>query len=153
MSAQLRKLVSSTEIKLDGKLIHEILTHKPYCMTSTSPKFIQGVELLDDREWGKVGSVRLWKFISQDGKTSVAKDIIEAVDDANKSVTFRMIEGDILMVYNTFAITYNFDKVGGSNLVTCTFEYEKKDDNIPDPHSFMDVCLNGIKDIEAYHLN
>ncbi|CAI9091552.1 OLC1v1026612C2 [Oldenlandia corymbosa var. corymbosa] len=81
MSAQLRKLVSSTEIKLDGKLIHEILTHKPYCMTSTSPKFIQGVELLDDREWGKVGSVRLWKFISQgrESNTTVSNKKIRIV--------------------------------------------------------------------------
>nr|XP_027099255.1 MLP-like protein 28 [Coffea arabica] len=37
-------------------------------------------------------------------------------------------------------------------LVTWTFEYEKLIENIPDPNTLMDNCINLTKDIEIYHL-
>jgi hypothetical protein len=37
-----------------------------------------------------------------DGQAKVAKEKIEAIDDTNKSITFKVIEGDLLQEYKSF---------------------------------------------------
>ncbi|KAG5608377.1 hypothetical protein H5410_019658 [Solanum commersonii] len=41
---------------------------------------------------------------------------------------------------------------GENNLVTWIMEYEKKNANVPDPHTLMELCINVTKDIETHHL-
>ncbi|CAI9104427.1 OLC1v1003095C1 [Oldenlandia corymbosa var. corymbosa] len=151
-SAQMQKLVSSIEIKLDGNVFHEIFRERPYHLPKMSPKHVRSIELCDG-EWGKVGSVVRWNFVTPDGKKAVSKDIIEAIDVEKKSVTYRVIERDILAAYKTFAFIIDVDKVGDKNVVTWSIEYEKQDESIPDPHGLIKLCHAITKDIEAYHLN
>ncbi|CAI9096014.1 OLC1v1032074C2 [Oldenlandia corymbosa var. corymbosa] len=145
-----KKLVSSIEIKSDGDVFHEIFRDRPHHISNMSPTYIQGVDL-HDGDWGKVGSVIFWNY-THEGKPKVAKEIIEAIDEAKKSVTFRVIEGDLMELYKTFVITVHVDTVGQNNLVTWTFEYEKQKESVPEPNSLMEFCLSVTKDIETHHL-
>ncbi|CAI9108413.1 OLC1v1007996C1 [Oldenlandia corymbosa var. corymbosa] len=151
MSVQMKKMVSSTEIKLDGNVFHEIFRYRPHHISYMSPKHVQSVDLCDG-EWGNVGSVICWNFTTHDGKKKASKNIIEAIDEAKKSITFRVTEGDIKAVYKSFAFTVQVDKVGDNNLVTWTLEYEKQDENTPEPDGLMKLCFILTKDIEAYNL-
>ncbi|EYU33126.1 hypothetical protein MIMGU_mgv1a0195071mg, partial [Erythranthe guttata] len=56
-----------------------------------------------------------------DGKERVAKEIIEAIDEEKKSVTYKVIEGDLMELYKTFKLTVHVDTSGDDNLVTWTF--------------------------------
>ncbi|XAR72232.1 hypothetical protein NMG60_11018802 [Bertholletia excelsa] len=82
----------------------------------------------------------------------VAKDIIEAIDEENKSVTFKVIEGDLIELYKTFIATVHVDTKGDKNLVTWTFEYEKLNEGVEDPTTLLDWVVTLTKDIEAHHL-
>ncbi|XP_027100313.2 kirola [Coffea arabica] len=144
------KLVNQIEIKSDGDVFHEIFRHRPHHVSTMSPTHIQGCEL-HDGNWGTVGSVIFWNY-THDGKKKVAKEVIQAIDEAKRSITFKVIEGDLLELYKTFIITVHVDTHGKSNLVTWTLEYEKKNPNIPDPNTLMDFCLHVTKDIETHHL-
>ncbi|KAL0288448.1 UNVERIFIED_CONTAM: Kirola [Sesamum calycinum] len=53
---------------------------------------------------GTVGSVIYWNY-THDGKERVAKEIIEAIDEEKKSVTFKVIEGDLMELYKTIKLT------------------------------------------------
>ena len=143
-------LVKQVSIKSDGDVFHEIFRHRPHHISEMSPDNIKCVAL-HEGEWGTVGSVIVWDFF-HDGKPKVAKEVIEAIDEEKKSVCFKVIGGDILEAYKTFLITVHVDTKGEENLVTWTFHYQKVNQNIEDPHSLMDFCLNVTKDIENHHL-
>ncbi|XP_076903984.1 kirola-like [Bidens hawaiensis] len=143
-------LVKQTTIKSDGDVFHEIFRHRPHHISEMSPSNIKGCNL-HEGEWGTVGSVLVWDFF-HDGKHKVAKEVIEVIDEEKKSVCFKVIGGDILEAYKTFLITVHVDTHGEENVVTWTFHYEKVNENIGEPDSLMEFCLNVTKDIETHHL-
>ncbi|KAL8463654.1 hypothetical protein ACS0TY_034343 [Phlomoides rotata] len=145
------KLVSTIDIKSDGDVFHEIFRERPHHISDMSPDYIKNVDL-HDGEWGTVGSIIFWNY-THDGKECVAKEIIEGIDEEKKSVTFKVIEGDLLEVYDSFKLTVHVDTNGNDNMVTWTLEYVKKNEDAPDPQSLMDFCLAVTKDIETHHLN
>ncbi|KAG5608386.1 hypothetical protein H5410_019667 [Solanum commersonii] len=102
-------------------------------------------------EWGVVGSVIFWNF-TLDGKEKVSKHIVVTIDEEKKLVKFKVIEGDILEEYKSCSFTVHVESKGENNLVTWIIEYEKKNANVPDPHTYMELCLNISKDIETHHL-
>ena len=87
-----------------------------------------------------------------DGKAKVAKQRIEAIDEEKKSVTLKVIEGDLLELYKSFVLSYQIETKGEDNLVTWTFDYEKVNENVEDPNTLMDFCINITKDIDTHHL-
>ncbi|KAK6790734.1 hypothetical protein RDI58_009815 [Solanum bulbocastanum] len=80
-------------------------------------------------------------------------DIIEAIDEENKLVKFKVIGGDILEEYKSFSFTVHVETKGENNLVTWILDYEKKNANVSNPHTYMKFILNMSKDIGTYHLN
>ncbi|KAL7090833.1 hypothetical protein ACP275_12G066800 [Erythranthe tilingii] len=120
-----------------------------------SPDVVQNVDLHHD-EWGTVGSVIFWNY-THEGKEKVAKQIIEGIDEEKKSVTFNVIEGDLMEFYKTFKAIVHVDTIGEDNLVTWTFEYEKVSEDVTEQHTLiqhtlMDLCVKMTKDIESHHL-
>ncbi|KAL9148791.1 hypothetical protein ABFS82_12G066500 [Erythranthe guttata] len=144
------KLVSKTNIKSDGDVFHEIFRERPHHVPDMSPDLIQNCDL-HHGEWGTVGSVIFWNY-THDSKECVAKEIIEAIDEEKKSVTFNIVEGDLMELYKTFKATVHVDTDGEDNLVTWTFVYEKLNEDVPDPHTLMEFCVKLTKDIESHHL-
>ncbi|KAL7132306.1 hypothetical protein ABFS83_12G064400 [Erythranthe nasuta] len=145
------KLVSQIEIKSDGDVFHEILRERPHHISDMSPDHVQNCDL-HEGQWGTVGSVIYWNY-THDGEERVAKNIIHAIDEEKKSVTFEIVEGDMMKLYKTFKLSVHVDTTGEDNLVTWTSEYEKLNEDIPDPHTLMELCLNVTKDIESHHLS
>ncbi|XP_052206235.1 kirola-like [Diospyros lotus] len=144
------KMVRQVAIKSDGDVFHEIFTDRPHHISNMALAHIQGCAL-HEGEWGKVGSIVFWNY-THEGKEKVVKDVIEAVDQANKSVTYKVIEGDLMQLYKSFSLTVHVDTSGVDNLVTWTFQYEKLNDSVEDPNSLMDFCISLTKAIEAHHL-
>ncbi|KAK2989943.1 hypothetical protein RJ640_013867 [Escallonia rubra] len=70
----------------------------------------------------------------------------------NKTVVYKLIEGDIMELYKSFTVTLHVDTKGENNLVTWTFEYEKVNEGIQDPTNIMDFLVKVTKDIETHHL-
>ncbi|KAG5611240.1 hypothetical protein H5410_022521 [Solanum commersonii] len=116
-----------------------------------SPSYIQNMEVFMKVNGSLVGYIIFWNF-THDGE-KVAKEIIEEIDEEKKLVKFKVSGGDILEDYNSFYLTVHVETKGEDNIVTWILEYEKKNCNVPDPHTLMELCLNITKDIETHHLN
>ncbi|WMV22969.1 hypothetical protein MTR67_016354 [Solanum verrucosum] len=144
------KLISEINIKSDGDVFHEIFRHRPHHISNMCDK-IQNVDI-HEGEWGTIGSVISWYF-THDGKEKVSKNIIEAIDEEKKLVKFKVTGGDILEEYKACSFTVHVETKDENNLVTWIAEYEKKNENMPDPHTYMELLLNMSKDIETHHLN
>ncbi|XP_022881068.1 kirola-like [Olea europaea var. sylvestris] len=79
-----------------------------------------------------VGTIYTWKY-TYDGKPEVAKEVIEPIDEEKRSVTFKLIEGDLKKVLKAFKINFPVEIDGDIDLTTWTLEYEKLNDDVKDP--------------------
>lgn len=87
-----------------------------------------------------------------DGKPRVAKQLVEAIDLGNNSITFKMLEGDLLEQYKTFKITIKCNPKVGNNgsVIRWTMEYEKLHDKIVDPHTLAAFFRELSKGLEEH---
>ncbi|KAK1380581.1 MLP-like protein 34-like [Heracleum sosnowskyi] len=144
------KLICQTSIKTDGDVFHDIFRTRPHHLHTMTPENIQGCDL-HEGEFGKVGSVVIWKYFI-DGKHMVAKERVEAIDEEEKQVTFNVVEGDLLKDFKIFVISVHVDTSGIDSLVTWSFDYEKVDESVKDPTPYLDFVLRLTKDIDTHHL-
>ncbi|KAB1205757.1 MLP-like protein 34 [Morella rubra] len=85
-----------------------------------------------------------------DGKAKVAKNKIKALDKANKSITFKATKGDILKEYKNIKIILQVTLKGKGILVHWILEYEKLNEDVPDPNSLLKFVLEVSKDINSH---
>ncbi|XP_076895527.1 kirola-like [Bidens hawaiensis] len=144
-------IAKQVTIKSDGDVFLNIYRYRTHLISQMSPNLVKAIEL-QDSEWGAVGSIIVWHLVI-DGTPKVAKEVIQAIDEEKKSVSFKVIEGDIIMeAYRTFMITIKVDTRNEENVVTWTFDYEKVNENIGDPDNLIELYLIVAKDVENYHL-
>ncbi|XP_060185439.1 kirola-like [Lycium barbarum] len=140
------KLIGSVEVKCGGHLVHDIFHSKTHHIPNICPGKINHFEI-QEGENIKIGSVVSWKY-NDDGKDKTCKQVIEAVDPQTKTVTWKVIGGDLLELYNSFTIITSCDH----QWTTWTFVYEKKTEDIPEPLVLLGFVLHVTKDIEGHLL-
>ncbi|OIT34154.1 PREDICTED: kirola-like [Nicotiana attenuata] len=138
------KLIVSTEVKCGGHLFHDLYQTSCHHISNISPDKIHHF-CIHEGESLKAGSIIGWKF-NHDGKVRVTKQLIEAIDDEKKSITWKVLEGDTLELYNSFTITASFE----NDWATWTFVYEKKIEDTPEPLNLLGFMLDVTKDLEAH---
>ena len=87
-----------------------------------------------------------------DGKRKTATEIIEAVDETNHTIVFKVIGGEVVEeIYTAFKLTFHVEPTqDGKQLGTCTFEFERPNVNVPYPTSLMDYLCGLIKDMDDH---
>ncbi|XP_054810307.1 MLP-like protein 28 [Prosopis cineraria] len=151
-------VVGSLEADLDlntsaAKFL-EIFSTRIYELVTVSPDFIQSIEIVQG-QLGTAGFVFLAHYSLLDGMAQVSKVVVESINLTDVSMTFKVIEGDLLDVYNSFVIylklTPNILSVG--SVLHWTSEHEKPTADTVDPTSLMEVAIRVSKDIDAYVTN
>ena len=85
----------------------------------------------------------------------MAKEIIEAVDEEKNSITYRVVEGDLMEHFKSFLSTVQCSpkpEGGEGSVVHWTMEYEKLHDEIIDPHTLLELAIDVSKDLEVHLL-
>ncbi|XP_062109604.1 MLP-like protein 43 [Humulus lupulus] len=151
-SSDICKLETDVEIKASAKKFHDMFRHKPHHIHHASSDKVQGCDLLEG-EWGQVGSVVCWKFFYE-GKAKVSKEIVEAIDEEKNLITFKPIEGDLLEHYKSmnFTIQATPKTDGKGSVIHWTIEYEKRHDEVPDPHPMIEYLEDLSKDLDVHLL-
>lgn len=86
-----------------------------------------------------------------DGEAQVAKMELTSLDLVGLSLTFKILEGDLVEVYNSFSVTLKLTpNILSGSVVYWTFEYEKPSSDTSDPTSLMEAAVQVSKDIDAY---
>ena len=80
----------------------------------------------------------------------MSKRVIEAVDEENNSLTWKEIEGDILKHFKSLRFIIQCTPKDKGSVAHITLDYEKLHEGIPDAHSFLQLCADTAKDIDAY---
>lgn len=147
-SSRCEKLELDVEIKATPKQFHEVFSRRPHHLSNVSNDKIQGVEL-HEGEWGKPGSVIYWNYFHDD-QPRVAKEVIEAVDEENNSITYRVIEGDLLNEYKSFRLTIQVTPKGTGSNVHWILEYEKINDQVSHPETLAKFVTDCSKDLDSH---
>ncbi|XP_015086628.1 kirola-like [Solanum pennellii] len=139
------KLIASMEVKCGGHLIHDLLHTNTHQAAIVSPT-INRLEV-HEGEMGKVGTIINMKYNEDRQEKSVMYEI-EEIDRYKKSISRKVIGGDLLDFYSSFTIISSCEQ----QWITWTFEYEKKLEDNQEPINFLGFILNATKDIEGHFL-
>ncbi|KAJ4849872.1 hypothetical protein Tsubulata_045307 [Turnera subulata] len=114
-----------------------------------TPNHIHSVELHEgDWEHDQGPSIKLWEY-SIGGRRETYKERVE-VDEANNIVKLTGLEGDPLKIYKVLNPTYNLEPKGeGRSLATLTLEYEKVNENVPNPDIYIDFKLVTVLELNC----
>ncbi|KAL4356034.1 hypothetical protein AHAS_Ahas09G0046300 [Arachis hypogaea] len=106
----------------------------------------------DAKEFYVFSATRHTMLLRLDGKACVCKDIIEDIDKEDNKISFRVLEGDLLKHhYKSFKfLLHAVPKKKGGCMVRWTMEYEKINENTPDPHTMMQLVVDVSKQVEVH---
>lgn len=82
----------------------------------------------------------------------VSKEKIDGVDEADKLVTYSIIDGDLLKYYKNFNGSIKVIPKGDGSLVKWSCGFEKASDEIPDPHVIKDFAIQNFKELDEFIL-
>ena len=87
------------------------------------------------------------------GNSKSIKESVESIDEENRSITFKVSDGEVLNDYKSYKFTTQAIPKGEGCLVKWTIEYEKASEDGPDPHDYLEFAVTVTKDIESHLLN
>ncbi|WMV22904.1 hypothetical protein MTR67_016289 [Solanum verrucosum] len=117
-------------MEIGGHLIRDLFHTKPHTIPNIIPSKI------------------LSFGFHEDGNDKIAKQVIEAVDPQTKSITLKLIGGELLELYDSFTVIISSDQ----QWTTWTFLYEKKTEETPEPLGLLGFVIGLTKDIEGHLL-
>ncbi|KAL0337381.1 UNVERIFIED_CONTAM: MLP-like protein 34 [Sesamum calycinum] len=142
------KLIAQVAFKAGGDVFHHLVGSKPQHLANVTPGKIQACDL-HHGNYGTDGAVIQWKYIL-DGKEQTAKQLLYEVDDANKQLSFKMLEGNLLELYKNMIITIHVETKGGVDFITWTISYELINPDNPHPLSLLNFFIEFTKEVEAH---
>ncbi|KAE8694172.1 Detected protein of unknown function [Hibiscus syriacus] len=148
--AQTRKIDVQVEVKSSADKFFDAFNTKAHLMPNTITQLFSGVKLLQG-DWNSLGSVRLWQYVLG-GKQLDVKETRE-VDEKTRTIVYTLMDGEIGNLYKTWKSILSVTPKGEGSLVKWTIEYEKQNDDVPDPVEYLDFYTTWCKDVDAYLLN
>ncbi|CAM8990273.1 unnamed protein product [Rhodiola kirilowii] len=144
------KIEDKVEIKTSAQEFHDVFNGKPHHLANITPDKVHGCTL-HSGDLGSTGSTIEWHY-THEGEKKSTKQIIE-VDDGKYKVVYKIIGGHFSEEYTNFHITYDAipkPEDGDHTVVHWILEYEKPDENTPDPTSLLEYLCGITKDIDAH---
>lgn len=85
------------------------------------------------------------------GTPETAEVIVQSLDKVNKSINFVVRSGDLLKQYNSFqAKLHVVPSSQGGSVVKWNVEFEKVDENDPNPEHHVNFALKISEGLDAY---
>ncbi|KAJ7954247.1 MLP-like protein [Quillaja saponaria] len=146
--AQPSTLAVEIDIKTSAENFYNTLKGKTQTTVSDiAPDHLHKVEF-HEGDGQTSGSVKLVTFKVGDAVENLKKKI--HFDDENKIITYIVFEGDLLKHYNSYKVTLQVTPKGAVGLVRWSWEYEKLNDDAPEPIKYLEFLVNITKKIEAH---
>nr|ACN40583.1 unknown [Picea sitchensis] len=115
------------------------------------PSHFKSIEVIGD---GNVGTIRRIKYGEGMKTATHESERIEALDKTNMTVTYTVIEGEVLSVFKVFKPTIKL--LPGADANSCrlswTAEFERVGNTIPPSEPIKEAATNIFKAMEGYLL-
>uniref|UniRef100_A0A803LBS8 Bet v I/Major latex protein domain-containing protein n=2 Tax=Chenopodium quinoa TaxID=63459 RepID=A0A803LBS8_CHEQI len=149
--SQLQRVEGEVELKCDADKFFDVWARKLYLAHGMSPEKVPKMELIEG-EWHKVGAVMVGHYyISNIGERAFLKTRVEELDEENKLVRYSYHDGQILKsFYKTLKSMIQITPKGEGCIVKWSCEYEKMNEDVPEPNAYLDFMLDVAKDIDGF---
>ncbi|KAI3994648.1 hypothetical protein MKX01_027538 [Papaver californicum] len=143
MASQIQKLQVVHEVKCCPDKLYCMLTSDAPQLPKYVPKLVESVEVTGEDEIC-LGTGFLWQFVPAGGSALMFKEKITAIDNKNRSITYTVLEGDVMKDFHSF--NFNLDvtpksgSTDGTYLVKWSVEYEKANEDVADPVAILKSC-------------
>ncbi|KAL2522400.1 MLP-like protein [Forsythia ovata] len=141
-----QKLEATTGILSSADKFYGFFRNNMSDLVNIFPAGFKSVQVIEGAE-GSVGAVLLYSFVVG-AITETVKLRTEAINDAERSVTYKALEGDVLKLYKS----YQFTITVSNGSVKWTIDYEKALPVIPPPDIYMVFAFATTKAVDAYLL-
>lgn len=145
-----RKVVE-TPIQCSTGSFYKFFKKQASLLPSVCGAVVQTVGLADgNRSWvNTVGSRKVIEILAAESCSDTAekfKYVVEAVDDRARKITYKVLEGSLLQLYDSFTVTL---QVTSASTARWTVEYVKKDPSSEDPDFYLQLfrTINATVDI------
>ncbi|CAK9154747.1 unnamed protein product [Ilex paraguariensis] len=136
------KVEAEVEIKCDADEFFHSWGGKAHQLPNLCSEKLHNVEV-HEGDWKTESSVKLWTYVHE-GKVETFKERLK-IDEENKLITADGIEGDPMKLYNVFKVSLQIIPKGQSSFVKWSIDYEKINEDVPDPTSYLDWLVNSGK--------
>ncbi|KAH9606836.1 hypothetical protein KSS87_020244 [Heliosperma pusillum] len=146
--AKIHKMEERIELNCPAEKIFEMLRAKQPDIAELCSDKVPSIKA-HQGDWLSVGSTRKWDLIIGE-KTTYVIDRIDAIDEENMKITRSIIDGEIMTNYRSLighvqTIPKENDK--NSCIFIASLEYEKINENAPEPKEFLNFGLGVIKQL------
>lgn len=86
-----------------------------------------------------------------DGVEMISKELVEAVDEKNKSIVYNLLEGELMKLYKTLRFTFQIISKNEAEFVKTTIEYEKLSEDVPFPDKLKEFVTAVTKTIDVHY--
>ncbi|XP_042506210.1 MLP-like protein 423 [Macadamia integrifolia] len=96
------------------------------------------------------GSINSYSYVLKGDAALTTKARVEDIDEENKSLKFEVFDGHIGEIYSKFKAYVQIFAKDGKNFVKFTLEYEKLNEEIPEPINYMELAAKFNKGMDAH---
>ncbi|PIA40417.1 hypothetical protein AQUCO_02500250v1 [Aquilegia coerulea] len=143
------KLEVEVETKSSPDKLWGTIKETPTLFPKIFPDRYKSVEVLEG-DGASVGSVLLMKYHETTPGVTFSKERIDEADNANKSLAYTVIEGEILALYPTFNAKLQVVPKGDGSLVKWSLEYEKASEEVPEPTFIKEFATQTFTGLDAH---
>jgi len=88
-----------------------------------------------------------------DGKVTTCHESIESVDEANKTIYYKLFGEEIDQKFKVFRLIFQaIDKENGGAIIKWSIEYERVDEEIEPPYGYIEYVHKCTSDIDGHLL-
>ncbi|TYH22650.1 hypothetical protein ES288_A04G146600v1 [Gossypium darwinii] len=139
---QIKRMECQVEIKSSADKFFEAYQTKAQLMPKMANQVVRDEKLVEGSDWDSEGSVRQWFFVAG-----------EKVDDKDWTILYKLVEGEIMKAFKSWKSIFNVMLTGEGSLVKWTTEFEKQNDDVPDPVRYGEFLTTWTKNVDTYLLN
>ncbi|OMO99716.1 hypothetical protein COLO4_13130 [Corchorus olitorius] len=150
MSSLFGKVETDVELNASAEQFFDMFCNRPHHVSNACSDKVQACAL-HEGDWGNHGSIVCWNYV-HDGEPKVAKEVIEGIDRNNKSISYRVIDGDLMKDYKSFIFKIQVipKSEGGGSIAHWTLEYEKLHHGIAHPETLLNLATQVSKDVDSH---
>ncbi|XAR65032.1 hypothetical protein NMG60_11008979 [Bertholletia excelsa] len=143
------KLEVDVELKSPAEKIWDSIMNYANVFPKALPHQYKTIQVVEG-DGKTIGSVQLVHYTEASPVVATSKEKIEAVDAAKKTLSYSVVDGDLLKYYKSFKATVVVVSKGNGSLVKWCCEFAKAGEDIPDPNLIRDFAVKSFQDLDAY---
>ncbi|XP_004509856.1 MLP-like protein 423 [Cicer arietinum] len=146
------KLEVEIEVKSNADKFWSIIKDSASIFPKAFPNDYKSIEILEG-DGNTVGSVRLVTFGEGSPFVKINKEKIDDIDDSKRTLTYSVIDGDLLKYFKQLKSHLSVTPKGDGSLVKWSSEYEKDSQEVPEPEIIKEFAVNTFLKVDEYILN